>query len=536
MRFERTGVGIAALALIGVALAPGAAAAGQRRFALVIGNDLGGEDTRALAYATEDARKFHAVLTELGGVNPADALVVENRGADDVRLALLDLERRMIAAHAAGDQTVLFVYYSGHAKDGELRLGGTRLPLEELRRRLAASSADIRVGILDSCRSGAVTRSKGVRRAPAFDVEAEAAEATRGLVMLTSSSANEDSQEADEIRGSYFSHHLISGLRGGADRSGDGRVTLSEAYGYAYSRTVADTADSTAGTQHPTFSYDLKGNGDFVVTEVLRLRAGLYFPREAPAGTYYLVHEDGFVAAEIVKPAAIDRRVALAPGRYVVKRRMPDRLRMGEYKLAAGQLRTVNEHELRDAPFSDDPVKGAARDLDTRLSLMAGLVGQSFAKEDTRNGMFPPLGLLSAELQLQNFLRRHWVWAFDVMAGGKETDMILDENNRVPFKFGEFTVGMSLLREFPNATGRFRWFVGGRVAFMFMSRTFREADMIPKQEISTVSPGLVIGARYRLTRRWGAAARLRVQYFNYNVEERRSLGYSDLGVAAAYDF
>ena len=48
--------------------AGGAHAAGQRRFALVAGNDQGGADTRPLRYATEDARKVHAVLTQLGGV------------------------------------------------------------------------------------------------------------------------------------------------------------------------------------------------------------------------------------------------------------------------------------------------------------------------------------------------------------------------------------------------------------------------------------------------------------------------------------
>ena len=36
----------------------------------------------------------------------------------------------------------------------------------------------------------------------------------------------------------------------------------------AVSPTVADTADSIAGPQHPTFSYDLAGNGDLVLTDL----------------------------------------------------------------------------------------------------------------------------------------------------------------------------------------------------------------------------------------------------------------------------
>ena len=66
--------------------------------------------------------------------------------------------------------------------------------------------------------------------------------------------------------------------------------------------------DSAAGAQHPTFSYDLAGNGDLVLTDVVTRREGLLFPPEAPAGTYFLVDGKGFVAAEIVKVAGAARR------------------------------------------------------------------------------------------------------------------------------------------------------------------------------------------------------------------------------------
>ena len=196
----------------------------------------------------------------------------------------------------------------------------------------------MKVAILDSCRSGAVTRTKGVRKAPAFEIQADAARDAKGIVILTSSTSDEDSQESDAHRRSYFSHHLSSGLLGGADRSGDGRVTLFEAYAYAYDRTVADTAESAAGAQHPTFSYDLAGNGDLVLTDVAVRHEGVYLPREAPSGVYFLVDRNGYVAAEINKGDGVDRRVALAPGRYRVKRRLADRLRVGEIDVPRDEM------------------------------------------------------------------------------------------------------------------------------------------------------------------------------------------------------
>ncbi len=229
----------------------------------------------------------------------------------------------------------------------------------------------------------ASSRARRARAArPRSHIEAEGPRDAKGLVILTSSASDEDSQESDLIGGSYFSHHLASGLLGGADKSGDGRVTLFEAYAYAYDRTVADTAESAAGAQHPTFSYDLAGNGDLVLTDVAARREGVYLPREAPGGVYYLVDRQGFVAAEIVKGDGVDRRIALPPGRYRVKRRLADRLRVGEIDVPRGQMVTLDESRLRDAPFSDDPVKGAMR-----VDLLA-LVG--------RRGRRLPVGLRRA--------------------------------------------------------------------------------------------------------------------------------------------
>ncbi|HVE87139.1 MAG TPA: caspase family protein, partial [Myxococcales bacterium] len=318
------------LVLAALALASAAPAQQLRRLALIAGNDDGGRDTRPLVYATGDARKIHEILTRLGGVRSEDATLLLNARADDFLSALAQLEARAAEARRRGDRAALLVYFSGHAKDGALRLGDTAIPLEALKARLSAAPADVRLGIFDACRSGAMVRSKGVRKAPAFEVQSDARADAQGLVILTSSASDEDSQESDLLAGSYFTHHLASGLRGDADRSGDGRVSLSEAYAYAYDRTVADTAESAAGAQHPTFSYDLAGNGDLVLTELSNRPEGLRFPAAAPQGVYYLVDGRGRVVAEVFKEAGAERKIVLSPGRYRVKRRLDDRLRVGD--------------------------------------------------------------------------------------------------------------------------------------------------------------------------------------------------------------
>jgi hypothetical protein len=510
----------------------GQARAAQHRFAVFVGNDQGGKDTRPLVYAAEDARKLHAVFTQIGGVRPADALLVLNQPIGNLLSALSTLEIRIHESKARGEETLLVVYFSGHAKDGELRLGETRFSLEAWKSRLANSPADVRMGILDSCRSGLVNRTKGARKAPAFSIETS--DQAKGLVLLTSASANEDAQESDELRGSYFSHYLQTGLRGDADQSRDRRITLSEAYAYAYARTVADTVDSAAGAQHPTFSYDFKGNSELVLADLTNQHEGLYLPTHAPAGIYYIVDARGFIAAEIHKSEGIDRQLALASGRYHIRRRLSDRLRIGEIQIVPGQVSLLHESQLHDAPFSDDPIKGPTAALKTRFSLGVGGTFQAFFDGPVRADLFPATGLLSVEFKVRNFFRHGWVWGLDLGSGSTRGDLYR-YGNTLPFKFSEFTAGSSFGPEWSFWDDLISPFLGVRMAVILMNRRFDDAG-IPEQFFATFTPGIVTGIRARIGGGFALQTRARLQYLLYTVEENRSLGYWELATEVVYDF
>lgn len=511
--------------LLLVLCAPVAHAQAMRRFALIAGNDHGGTGTRALRYADDDAKRIASILERLGGVKKGDVRLVLDGTAEDFLRALGELEKRALAAHGHGERTALYVYYSGHTAHDALELGQTSLPLESLKHRLAEAPADVRIGIFDSCHSGLLTRTKGVRRAPAFAIQSQPAHDAKGLVILTSSSADEDSQESDTIGGSYFSYHLESGLLGDADSSGDGKVTLSEAYAYAYERTVADTADSAAGAQHPTFSFDLEGNGGWVLTRLPR-HEGVVLPAGLAAGVYYLVNGDGLIAAEVWKTKGEEKRIALAPGDYRVKRRMPDHLRLGEISIPQGGTVVLADSMLHDAPFSDDPVKGLVPE---RTHVHVSLVGtfQSFFEKYGR-ARFPSVPLFGVELQLDDFFRRNWSWGFDVAFGGTHATV---PNLAVPYGFSELTLGTSIVARWP--LGRLVPFVGGRVALLSLKRSF-EGGGLPAQSYSTFSPGIVAGLTWHVAGGFNLTARGRVHYLFYDVDEDRSLAYWELALMVGY--
>ena len=503
-----------------------------RRFALVIGDSKGGAGTRPLRYAERDARRMHAILTRLGGVRPEDARLLTGASADEVRAAIADLSARAEQAKARGDETVLLVYYSGHAKDGDLRLGDTRMSLLELRDALRNAPADVRIGLLDSCQSGAITRAKGVRAAPSFDVQQAQAASTRprGLVLIASSSADEESQESDDIGASFFTHYLASGLLGDADSSGDGKVTLAEAYTYAYARTVGETAETRAGAQHPVYLYDLGGAGDVVLTELAPARGSLVFPAGAE-GVYVVLDGSRRAVAEVAKPRGDQRRLALAPGDYVVKKRDGETLLVGSFSLADAPVE-IADARLSRRPLSEDPQKGPSG---PRWSLLATGGGQFFFDSAARNGLFPPAVLAGVEMAVRDDLGHDLAWGLDLSVGAGAATLTLPGVTPIPERFLELTGGASLWRDFPIGDS-FTVSFGARVAFIYLARTFENRPDLPSQSFFTLTPGLQTAFGWRFSERWSAVARGRVNYLFYNVDKAQNLGYAEFALGVDYAF
>src|SRR5205807_694263 len=126
--------------------------------------------------------------------------------------------------------------------------------------------ATLTVVVLDACQSGAFSRIKGAQPAADFSYSSRQHLDASGVAVLASSSGSELSQESEQLRGSFFTHHLLVGLRGAGDANGDGQVSIDEAYRYAYHQTLMATAETAVGGQHVTFEVDLKGHGDVALT------------------------------------------------------------------------------------------------------------------------------------------------------------------------------------------------------------------------------------------------------------------------------
>jgi Caspase domain len=311
----------AALLVLGVLRAPAAHAAepdtaSVRRFALLVGANDGGSERELLRYASSDAEMFGKALTELGGLDKDDRVLLGEPDVASLEQGFADVAAKIRKAQTAGERVQFVFYYSGHSDETGLLLGGVRVDYKRLRGLIDKVPADVRIAILDSCSSGAFTRYKGGKKREPF--LAGAAAEVEGHAYLTSSSADEAAQESDRIGGSFFTHFLVTGLRGAADADSDRRVTLDEAYRFAFDETLARTETTSGGPQHAAYDISLAGTGDLVMTDLRKTSAKLEIAAEV-FGRIYVRDRRGNLAAELFKPKGSGVvTLALEPGDYAV--------------------------------------------------------------------------------------------------------------------------------------------------------------------------------------------------------------------------
>ncbi len=334
-----------------------------RRFGLVVGQNEGLAEEELLRFAENDARRVKEALIDVGGFSAQDVVTANGVDATGLRVSLNRLRETM----GPGPHDRLVIYVSSHSADGALHLAGTEFPLQELVDFMKTAPVQVGLLVIDACQSGKVTRLKGLKATdvPATRIEASGVE---GRVLISASGANEYAQESESLQGSYFTHYLVTGLRGAADSSRDGKVTLDEVYSWAWARTIEATFSSRGGVQRPAFSVDLRGAGQLVLAEPQRSVSRLTLD-VAAAGRWLVVSEaTGNVFADVDKGEG-PISLALPAGSYRVQLRVPDGVLERVVAVPSSGGVTLSGNDLEQASLLRVARKGGD---ETRLVLSAG--------------------------------------------------------------------------------------------------------------------------------------------------------------------
>ena len=337
---------------LSAALVFGAADGSTRRFGIFIGSNNGGRERVTLRYAVSDAVSVSKVFSEMGGIAVEDSVLLVEPSVRDINRRIDALQEQVARSKGINKRTEIVFYYSGHSDEDGLLLNRERYSYRDLRDRINKIPSDMRIVILDSCASGAFTRLKGGSKAQPFLMDNSLT--AEGYAFLTSSSADEASQESDRIAASYFTHSLVAGLRGAADSVGDGRVTLNELYRFAYAETLARTETSVYGSQHPSYDMQISGTGDVVLTDVKETSAGMVFD-EKLTGRLSIRNSSDHLIAEINKTAVRPLELGLEPGPYYVTLQQGSDVLRAEFNLVEGQRILVTRDNF--AFITADPAR-----------------------------------------------------------------------------------------------------------------------------------------------------------------------------------
>lgn len=415
-----------------LAAAPQGAAA--RRLAVVIGNDQGMRDELALRYAERDAEKMGKALVDLGGFAADEILLLRGRRAGEVRDVLTAIAAQGGAAGVGTPLSLFFFYYSGHSDGVNFHMAGSKLPVQELHGLLRTVPAKVTLALVDSCKSGALTRAKGATLGPSYDINFLQAPDLEGRIVITSSTGDEVSQESDSIEGSFFTHHWVSGLYGAADANDDGLVTLEEAYRYAHFRTVEQTIESQGGIQHPSYGFSLTGQGSIVLANLSHSTARIQIRTSGRPGEYFVLdRKKQLVLTELAPDGARTAAIRLPPGEYRIRKRERHRFLVADVAAEAGAIVTVADEHMSPVDYVSRGAKGEepagalhAHGPEVWWGLRSGLINQMGPTSEIRAGyrfawarleLTPRFALRRAEIRTASETARHWEYDFGFSLG-----------------------------------------------------------------------------------------------------------------------
>jgi uncharacterized caspase-like protein len=201
----------------------------------------------ALRYTDDDAYRFYAFLKSYeGGALPDEqvrVLIDEDATRHNVLGTLEEVFEK------AGNNDLVIFYFSGHGLNGSflpIDFDGynNKIAHEEIAALFNKSRTRYKLVIADACHSGSlIAMRSGTGEMGLVQYYQALSKAVSGTALLMSSKADETSLESAGLRQGVFSHFLIRGLKGEADKNRDKIVSVQELYEFVYEHVRAYTGN-----------------------------------------------------------------------------------------------------------------------------------------------------------------------------------------------------------------------------------------------------------------------------------------------------
>ncbi len=201
------------------------------------------QNVNSLKLSETDAHDFSSMISQYNNTH-----VTILTGPRATRQNIISAMKRCYRSATASD--VVMLYFSGHGIPGALcgydvsSKGRGGLTYTDISAVMKSCPAKRKIIITDACHSGT-----GRLRAHSSSSDSNTSSTIKNanIILFMSSRDKEYSMEFTSMKNSIFTHYLMRGLAGAADRNSDRQITAREIFDYVSRNVRSDTNDG----QHP---------------------------------------------------------------------------------------------------------------------------------------------------------------------------------------------------------------------------------------------------------------------------------------------
>lgn len=215
-----------------------------------------------LPYTLNETEAVYSFLrSRKGGSVPAENICLLT-DSQATRTNIILRAKALFAKAKRNDRVIL--YFGGHGGEGAFApydFNGfyeSCLTYDDIKSIFKSARCNTKLMFADACYSGGI---KGEARAKDKGGKTNGGNATDNLniVVLTASRGDEYAWQTSEFEMGFFTHYLIQGLGGAANRDGNKYITIQELYYYVYQK-VMDKANECGTEQTPQIfgKFDLR--------------------------------------------------------------------------------------------------------------------------------------------------------------------------------------------------------------------------------------------------------------------------------------
>lgn len=197
-----------------------------------------------LPYTLNEAEAVYYFLrSPKGGLVPAEniCLLTDSRAS---RNNILFQAKTLFAKAKKNDRVIL--YFGGHGGEGFFcpcdynGFYDSALTYDDIKAIFKCAKCETKLMFADACYSGGIKGNDRKTDENARKIKIKSAD-NLNVVVMVASKADEFSWQTSKFEMGVFTHFLIEGLGGAANRDGNGYVTIQELYYYVFHKVMEET-------------------------------------------------------------------------------------------------------------------------------------------------------------------------------------------------------------------------------------------------------------------------------------------------------